>query len=173
MPVDFAANRRAAEEQGMLGSGGFFKIKEGDNRVRLLSECLPHQNNYKGQKSFKWLCYVIDRRDGDVKAFFMPHTIYKSIEALQLNPDYAFDDVPMPYDLTIHAKRAGTKEVEYSLIPARKESPLTEDEREKLDASKPLRELKAAIDEKQNAEQAEQPQHPPVSSDLDASGVPF
>jgi hypothetical protein len=92
MPVDFAANRRAAEEQGMLGAGGFFKIKEGDNRVRLLSECLPHQNYYKGQKSFKWLCYVLDRKDGDVKAFFMPHTIYKSIEALQLNPDYAFNE---------------------------------------------------------------------------------
>ena len=31
----------------------------------------------------------------------MPHTIYKQIEGLQTNPDYAFDAVPMPYDITV------------------------------------------------------------------------
>ncbi len=150
-PVDFGANRKQAESDGLLGGGGFFKFKEGDNRLRLMSICLPHTSTFDGKKNFKWLCYILDRADGEVKAFFMPHKVYKAIEALQLNPDYQFNEVPMPYDITIHAKKAGTKDVEYTMIPARKEVALTQDEMEKLEAAKPLAELKQAIDDKQNA----------------------
>ncbi len=148
-PVDFGANRKQAEESGQLGSGGFYKFKEGDNRIRLMSECLPHTSTFDGKPNFKWLCYVLDRQDGQVKPHFMPHKIYKAIEALQLNPDYAFTEVPMPYDITINAKRAGTKEVEYAMIPARKETALTADELDALEAAKPLDELKKALMEKQ------------------------
>ncbi len=175
-PVDFGANRKQAEESGQLGSGGFFKFKEGDNRLRLMSECLPHTSMFDGKPNFKWLCYVLDRRDGDVKPHFMPHKIYKAIEALQVNPDYAFSEVPMPYDITINAKRAGTKEVEYTMIPARRETPLTPDEMDKLEALKPLDELKAAIDEKQKKDApAKPPTDAPghVEHDLTDESIPF
>lgn len=147
--VDFGANRKQAEDAGLIASGGFYKYKDGDNRIRLLSECLAHTSDFNGQKNFKWLCYVLDRRDGKVKAHFMPHKIYKAIEALQANPDYAFVEVPMPYDVTIHAVKAGTKEVEYTVLPARKETPLTDDEERDLFKQKPLSELKQALNEKQ------------------------
>jgi hypothetical protein len=147
--ADFAAARKQAEDAGLLGGGDYYKCKEGDNRVRLMSMCLPHTSEFKGKRNFKWLCYVLDRRDGNVKAYFMPHKIYKAIEALQMNPDYAFEEVPMPYDITVHAKGAGTKEVEYSLIPARKETPLTADEESDLDQQKPLAELQKLLIEKQ------------------------
>lgn len=147
--ADFAAARKQAEDAGLLGGGDFYKYKEGDNRMRLMSECLPHTSEFQGQKNFKWLCYVLDRRDGKVKVHFMPHKIYKAIEALQVNPDYAFEDVPMPYDLTVHAKGAGTKEVEYSLIPARRETPLTNEEEMDLDRQKSLAEVQAALHDKQ------------------------
>jgi hypothetical protein len=174
--VDFSGARKEAEASGLLGSGGFFKFKEGDNRLRLMSECLPHTSMFDGKKNFKWLCYVLDRVDGEIKPFFMPHKIYKAIEALQLNPDYAFDEVPMPYDLTVNAKKAGTKDVEYALIPARRESPLTEDEIEKLDHAKPLRELKQAIDDKQQSEKGGvHPSAPPaaVTGELTDDDIPF
>ncbi len=151
-PVDFGGTRRQAEADGMLGGSGTFKAKEGDNRLRLMSECLPYQNEYQGQKSFKWLCYVLDRKDGGIKVYFMPHTVYKSIEALQANPDYAFQEVPMPYDITVRALKAGTKDVEYSVIPARKETPLTDDEEQAFHKVKHISEVKAALREKQAAE---------------------
>lgn len=151
--VDFGAARKAAEAAGLLSSGDYLKLREGDNRFRLMSRCLPHDGEYQGRRNFKWLCYVLDRVDGKVKPFFMPHTIYKKIEALQTNDDYAFTSVPMPYDITINAKGAGTKEVEYSLIPARKETALTTSEQEQLKAMKPLAELQAALKEK-NAQKA-------------------
>lgn len=148
MAVDFAAKRKEAEKSGLLGSGDYLKLKEGGNRLRLLSECLAHAGEYKGKKNFKWLCYVLDRADGKVKPFFMPHTIYKQIEALQLSDDYVFTDVPMPYDVTINAKGAGTKEVEYTIMPAKREVPLTVAEEQLLEAAKPLADLKKALDEK-------------------------
>lgn len=161
--MDFAAARKAAEAAGLLSSGDYLKLKEGNNRFRLMSMCIPHAGEYQGRKNFKWLCYVLDRVDGKVKPFFMPHTIYKKIEALQVDDDYHFESVPMPYDLTINAKGAGTKEVEYSLIPAKKEIPLTADERTQLAAMKPLNEFQAALKEK-NAQKAAQPP-PPMSED--------
>lgn len=145
---DFDAARKQAEKEGQVGSSDIFKVKEGDNRIRIMSELLPHRSSFKGEPNFKWLCYVLDRRDGKVKVHFMPHKVYKAIEALQLNPDYAFEEVPMPYDITIAAKGAGTKEVEYSVIPARKEIPLTRDERDAFEEMKSLEEVQSALHEK-------------------------
>jgi hypothetical protein len=181
--ADFAATRAQAEADGLLSSGGFFKFKEGDNRLRLMSICLPHTSVFDGRKNFKWLCYILDRRDGEVKAFFMPHKVYKAIEALQLDPEYAFEEVPMPYDINIKAKWAGTKEVEYTLLPARRATDVTPEEMEKLEAAKPLQELKDAINEKQNKghnsassakpESETPPQHQPVGQALVDDDIPF
>lgn len=167
--VDFAANRRQAEDAGQISSGNSYKLKEGQNRIRLMSLCLAHPGEFKGTKTFKWLCYVLDRRDQKVKPFFMAHTIYKAIEALQSEPDYAFVEVPMPYDLTITAKGAGTKEVEYSVIPARKETPLTPEEELKLEEMKPLADLQAAI--KAKDVKGKEPQ-PPAHTDDELVTVP-
>jgi hypothetical protein len=166
--ADFASARKQAEDAGLLGGGDYYKYKEGDNRLRLMTMCLPHTSEFKGKQNFKWLCYILDRRDNKVKAHFMPHKIYKAIEALQMNPDYAFDEVPMPYDLTVHAKGAGTKEVEYSLIPARRETPLTADEEADLDQQKPLAELQKLLIEKQGQKSSNgNGQDPPDHGDSD------
>lgn len=161
MAVDFGKARKEAEAAGLLGSGDYLKLKEGDNRLRLMTECLPHPGEYKGTRNFKWLCYVIDRKDGKIKPFFMPHTIYKRLEALQLSEDYAFTDVPMPYDVTIHAAGAGTKEVEYSLMPARKETSISAIEHQEFAKLKPLAELQRTLKKEKNAQQ------PPTPSGYD------
>ena len=79
----------------------------------------------------------------------MAHTIYKQIEALQMNEDYKFYEVPMPFDLTINAKGAGTKEVVYTLMPARANTPLTPAERALYTGTQPIAELQKALYEKQ------------------------
>ncbi len=157
MAVSFAERRKAAEEAGLVGTSDYLKFKEGPNRLRLLTECLPHPGEFKGTKNFKWLCYVIDRRDGKVKPFFMPHTVYKQIEALQISEDYAFADVPMPYDITVHADGAGTKEVKYSVMPAKKETPLTVGEQAELMKAKPLADLQKALKEKREKTATDSP----------------
>lgn len=170
--INFAEQRKQAEDAGLISEkGDYLKLKEGDNRFRLLSACLPHAGTFKGKRNFKWLCYVLDRKDGKIKPFFMPHTVYKQIEALQMNPDYEFSEVPMPYDLTIHAKGAGTVDVVYTLMPARKNTPVTVEEQQQLADAKPLAELQQAILDKQKASAAaEGDDH---SGPVDASEIPF
>lgn len=145
--VSFADNRKKAQEAGLLGGGNYLKLQEGENRLRLVSECLEHPGEYNGRPTFKWLCYVIDRKDGKIKPFFMPDTIYKQIMGYQLNPEYTFDEVPMPYDITITAIGAGTKEVDYSTQAARTNTPLTAAELALLRGTQPIRELQVALRE--------------------------
>lgn len=171
--VDFGARMKEAEKQGLLSSGDYLKLKEGANRFRLVSECLAHEGEYQGKKNFKWLCLVIDRADGKVKPFFMPHTIYKQIVALQRSDDYAFDGVPMPYDLTINADGAGTKEVKYALMPARKESPLTQAEHEAITAHKTVQDVKKALDEKKGNGKSQQQPDDDVPHPADTDEEPF
>lgn len=146
--MSFSDARKAAEREGLLGSSDYLKIKEGGNRIRIMTDFIPHPSEFKGKKTFKWLGYVIDRNDGQIKPYFMPHSIHKILEDLQESDDYAFDETPMPYDVTITAKGAGTIDVEYSLMPAKKETPLTPEERNALDAKMPLEELRAALKSK-------------------------
>lgn len=153
MAVDFAKSLKQAEDAGLVGGGDYFKLKEGDNRIRLMTECLPHPGTYQGKPNFKWLCYVIDKRDGKAKPFFMPHSIYKQIAALQQSEDYAFHDVPMPYEVTINAKGAGTKDVVYTILPAKRETPVTALEHQSFADLKPLAELQKKLKEKQGGEQ--------------------
>lgn len=151
--VNFAETIKAAEKEGLVGGGDTFKAVEGGNRIRLLEQPLPHPGFYKGTPNFKWFTRVLDRTDGHIKIYFMPNVIFKLIRDLQESDDYGFDDVPLPYDITINAIHAGTKEVEYSVVPARKNTPLTGDELNAIDALKPLKEVQAAI--KAKTEQTE------------------
>ncbi len=145
MKFNFNANYESVKKEYNLEKGQYFKLSEGANRVRLISECLPHQSFYKNQLTFKWLCQVIDRKDGIVKPFFMANTIYRQIESLQMSEDYAFTEVPMPYDMTINAKGAGTKEVVYTTTPARNNTPLTEEDKKAIAEAPTVQELQQKI----------------------------
>jgi hypothetical protein len=150
--VNFAEARKEAQKKGLLGKGDYLKLQEGANKVRLMSECLGHPGEFNGRPTFKWLCYVLDREDGKIKPFFMADKIYKQIQALQTDPEYAFDEVPMPYDITINAEGAGTKEVTYVVTAARQNTPLTPAEKALLRGMKPIQELQDALSaERQNA----------------------
>ena len=70
---------------------------------------------------------------------------WPDIEKLQRDADYAFDEVPMPYDITINAKGAGTKDVEYTVIPARHSVQLSHAKRALMAGTKSIRELQEAL----------------------------
>lgn len=125
--MSFVQEIRQAEKEGVVGSG-VWKPQEGANKIRIVAGPLRHEEEYEGKSRVKWLTLLIDRRDGTVHAYFMPHSIAKMIGELQQSDDYAFDRTPMPYDLTLSAKGAGTRDVEYGIVPAKKETPLTSEE---------------------------------------------
>jgi hypothetical protein len=146
---DFICGQPQEGRRGrVVGAGGnYLKLQEGDNRIRLVSECLEHPGVYNGKPTFKWLCYVIDRKDGKIKPYFMPHTVYNRLRRCSSIQSYAFDEVPMPYDLTINAAGAGDIKVKYTVVPARNNTPLTPGEQALLKGTQPIRKLQAELRE--------------------------
>jgi hypothetical protein len=137
---NFGDAMKKAEEEYGLGKGDYFKPVDGDNKIRLLTPFIPHQSEYKGQINVKFVAFIWDYKDSKVKPYFMPRTIVDGIAALQNNPEYVFDELPMPYDITISVENAGTKEVKYSVVGARSNTALTDEQKKALEA-------KGSIDE--------------------------
>lgn len=145
--VDFNANRQQAEKQYNLGKGEYFKVKNGDNKIRLASECIPHAGEYQGKPTFKWLCQVIDLSDGKVKPYFMPDGVYKQIVSLQMDEDYAFDEVPMPYNINIATENAGELTAKYVVRPSPKRIDLTVEQLKAIEEAPTVQELQKKIRE--------------------------
>src|SRR6185369_15622398 len=103
--VNFGEITSNAEKEFNIGKGSDkFKFKEGENRIRVLSASVPLQNTYKGESRVKFVTQVWDYSESAFRLAFLPITIVRAIAALQAKPDYAFTEVPMPYDLLIDAK---------------------------------------------------------------------
>lgn len=92
--------------------------------------------------SVKFVCYVLDRRDGKIKLAELPFAVIKVVTDLQEDPDYAFEDFPCPYDLKItFNKETKAPNDKYKTLPAPKIEPITAEEAsalaEKLKTSHP------------------------------------
>jgi hypothetical protein len=124
-----------------LGSGEKFKLTDGENQIRILSEPKMIETTFKGNLNRKWLTWVIDRKDGVMKLFYMPKTILKAIADYENNSFYKFDGTPMPYDIVIKAAHAGTIDAEYTVIASPKREELTAEEKEQMKTLKPIEEV--------------------------------
>lgn len=165
---NFSSDLQDAEKRFEMGRGDRFKFEEGPNRFRVLSPgkpvathrisgkeyhtCYGKENGcpFHGEgavrdkegneirPSVKFAMWVLDRKDDRIKLAFMPYTIVKGLAALQNDPDYTFEDLPMAYDVTVNATNAGKKEVSYTLLPSPKIVPLTEEELDQLSRQRPI-----------------------------------
>jgi len=138
-----------------LGSGEKFKVLEGKNSIRILSEPRMVQSVYQGQPNTKFVAWVLDRADGKIKLYYMPKTVLESISAFEEDEQFGFSSLPMPYDININAKGAGTKEVAYTVLPG-KAGALTPAELDEFKAKKPIDEVVAKLLENQNVSQVGQ-----------------
>jgi hypothetical protein len=148
MPLINEVIQKAEKDYG-LGKGEYFKVQEGANKIRVLSELVFNQNEYDGKIKSRFVCWILDRKDQVIKPYFMPVTIARALGSMQENPEYAFKDFPMPYDITINAKGAGSKEVDYQVVAARQNTPLTDLEEMAMKERTPIVEFVAKLTEKQ------------------------
>jgi hypothetical protein len=152
------------------GSGDWFKLAEGDNRVRVLDTLEPYASHFKAgaclgkadcdvcksdpeaKASVKFLCHVVDRKDGAIKLAQLPYSVARAIGDYQSDPDYSFSGVPMPYDINIKAKGAGTKEVEYSVIASPKREEVAKEIMDKLATKNTPIQIKERMQDKKRKE---------------------
>lgn len=155
---------KKAEDEGLINKSNIFKPKEGANRIRLLSPCIPYKSVFKGQVTVRFLCWILDRADGVIKLYFMPQTILDMVGGLQMSDDFSFEDVPMPYDITINAIGAGNKEVKYSVVGARQNAPLTAEELTAYEAKDSLETVIENLRKEQSNEPVIQQEAPQTQS---------
>lgn len=130
----------------------------------------------------KWAVWAIDRKnyEGDQELVIvdLSNGVAEYIRGLMDGKDSGFEAFPMPYDINVIAKGAGTKAVKYSTQAARKDSDLTEDELEELNKKTPIDQILERQQEKQrekfengglpdDAPTADYPEGP------DAESIPF
>ncbi len=147
--VNFGADLQAAEKEFNIGKGADkFKFKDGENRVRVMSASVALQNTFQGETRVKFVTWLWDYSENALKLAFLPITIVRAIAALQAKPDYAFTEVPMPYDLLIDAQKPGTIDVEYSVTAARANSDVPQEALDALAKEKPVADVVELIKQK-------------------------
>lgn len=150
---------------------GYFKTKDGDNKIRIVSEIQDYGSHFvkEEQRSHiclgasnckycksgdrpktKYLCWIIDRTDGVMKLYEFGHSVFKQIHALARDADYLFEITPS-YDMNIKKKGSGL-ETEYTVIGARENTELSQEEK---DAILELESVPAIIKKKITAEENE------------------
>src|SRR3990167_8346360 len=79
--------------------------------------------------SIKLATYIIDRVDNKVKLAELPLSISYSLNDLQEDSDFAFEEFPMPYDVKItHDPKNPDPKAKYRLVASPKQEELTEEE---------------------------------------------
>jgi len=116
------------EEAGKVSGGDYFKVQNCNNIIRVLSEGVYKEDEDQCRKSPKLVIFIIDRKDGKVKPYFAPYTVYKAVASLEVDPFIKFEGMPMPYDINPKEDKPGTKEVEYKVQTSPKKSELTGEE---------------------------------------------
>jgi len=168
-------------------NSGFLTFKEGDNKVRIVSEPEPRMQHWLGKRPIPCvgkckLCadnlkvrtshmfHVIDRETGEFKIMGTGVTVANAMRELKESDDYSFDSIP-DYDITI--KRTGLGlDTEYTVLAARNNSELTEEEKTKVADLKPMKDIIKSLNEA-DLERAEK--EPPidrsqVATDMNESG---
>ena len=141
--MSFNSKEGEIEKKYGIKEGNYMKFEEGENKVRLVSDCQDFGNHFdtqlkrsfictgketcaycqKGEKSkARFYVWVIDRRDNVVKLAEFGYMIFEEIKKLAASDDYGFDKVPA-YDIDINRKGKGL-DTKYSVLAARKDSPL-------------------------------------------------
>lgn len=157
------AQEEEAKKEGISSSGGgdWYRFTEGANKFRVLVEPEMLFEKFKVgvcytdcgyQGTAKFLTYVLDRKDGKVKLAKLPYTVGDTIGSYQTNEDYAFEGFPMPYDITVNAKNAGTKEVEYTMIPSPNKTEVVEEVLEQISKKMSVKDVIARMKENKKAE---------------------
>lgn len=148
---------QANKSEHSAGGSGWFKMKEGINQFRILTEpevmfenfgkgICYHQCGYEG--SPKYLARILDRADNKVKLYKIPFTIFETIAGYEQDDELKWTGFPMPYDIKVKAIGAGTKEVSYTVMPSLKQEPLADDVLETLEKQSPVKEVIAKMQEK-------------------------
>ena len=183
------------DEGKKYGVGGVsFQLKEGENKIRILSHPEEIGNHFMGAGQMPAICtdiqtgkkcpycktskrimkikmYILDRADEQIKIATFSWSIYAQIGQLAESSEWGFESLPS-YDLII--TRTGTgKETRYGVIPTPNQKPITVDQQAKLAKLKPIEELIQGFIIKQSSNESPAPSAENMPPETDESMPDF
>ncbi len=156
-----------------MNTSDFYKFKEGSNKMRIMSDfvevkTLNRESKYVGivseenpkqdgdtERTQGWAWAIIrgdaKKEEGDDYVIVkFGRKILGQLVAFKNNPEYAFDEFPMPYDIDVQTTNAGEMNVIYTVVASRKNTEVSEKEMEKLNKKKSIKDIVDNIISKQN-----------------------
>ncbi|MBX4188117.1 MAG: hypothetical protein KW793_03205 [Candidatus Doudnabacteria bacterium] len=135
---DIQENSRGSGERAET-----FKLKNGNNRMVILTNpqgfsevygigIAYEDSGYGKYAARRYKCYIYDLADKRVKIANFSYTVSKKLLDLAEGARTHFTDFPMPYVINMKTEKAGTKEVETSVL-AEEDFEMTPDVKEELE----------------------------------------
>lgn len=176
----------------------FFTLPVGDTKIRILTDFVEVKTAWIGEypnskpagivyegrvlnanekvTSAGWAWAVIKTVNkatvDEVKIIKFPMGLIGKIAKLKSDPEYSWEDMPMPFDITIG--NTGDGGGRYSVTPARANSEVTEKELATLNKKKPIESIVEAIVNKQTGgveEKKDTVEYP--TEEINPEDVPF
>lgn len=128
--------------------------------------------------SVKWMVWAYSYETNAYVILDMANSIASELRVYMDSDEYGFKEFPMPYDIKISVKNAGTKEVEYKVIAARKNSDIAPELMEEYEKLTPIQQVKERLQAKQK-ERIEGTATSPAApieyptDDINAEDIPF
>lgn len=179
MAQPFNFNQSIEKKAAPVKTSNWWDRAVGDNKVRLLTIPTPIAEHGKYDEGFqpgdyegvcigkeegcpacktgrlkpnvRYLFWLIDRKDNQVKLGKLTYGVFKQIGKLQEDPEYKFSEMPMPYDINIKYDPTATPASKYTVVPSRNNSELTSGELAEVENIKPTADIVARIKEKKAA----------------------
>jgi len=106
----------------------------------------------------KYLFWGIDRQDNQIKILELPYSVAQKIAELKESTEYGFDVIP-GYDITIKKTKTGpnSTDIEYTVIPSRKDTPLTKEELDAFAEKEPLKDIVEKMKSREKTRQSSVP----------------
>lgn len=170
-----------------IGGGDWMKFKEGENRVRFVSELEENSTHYlkeskrnincegefceycqKGDKKrVRFIGWVIDRATGSFSLASIGWSVFKQIGEYSRSSEFGFTSSIPPYDVIIKKTGEGL-ETEYTVMPSRNETPLNSKELAEIEKLTPPSEIVQKIKDKHPGSRVERvPSLGPKGSEYD------
>jgi hypothetical protein len=139
-------------EEDFSGGGGiFYKFEKGENTIRIIEGFYKHTVYFpNGGSSEKYACWVIDRRDGEIRKADLGRMIMKALKRKAESSLYGFEGNLPPYDIIVTKTGSSGLDTEYT-IDAMQPTELTKEEKEKIEK---LEEIGMFVERMKEAAQA-------------------
>lgn len=131
----------------------------------------------------KWSVWALIRKTGDFSIVDITSSVAQKIYDFMSSDEYKFESFPMPYDITIQVtqkkvKNPTKKDIEYDVLPARANTPITDEETLAFEKLTPVAQIigKMQAKQKDKMENGGDQSSAPIDypeEDINAEDIPF